>query len=366
MSGRPERAPLGLGGVLLTGAMLAAIAMLSLTLGLAILARDTGWDARFAYLGAAHAVLHGNSPYPDADKPLLDADKSYVYPPQVAIAFVSLAWMPVDVAAAVAALASIAAILGALALLGTVRDWRCYAAVLVWAPVWNAVDTANISAVLTLLVAVAWRFRTTLWPLASAVGVAVSLKLFLWPLLLWTSLVRGARATLLAVVLGGTLTVAAWAVIGFAGFTEYPTLLGKLSDVQAARSYSLVGISDSLGFGTGLGEAASLVVGGALLLACVRFGREADERRALTCALAAAIALTPILWQHYLVLLIVPVALARPRFSAVWLAPAALWAVQRTPDAEGYERFVPLLVAAVVVGAVLARPRLPELVAETA
>ena len=48
------------------------------------------------------------------------------------------------------------------------------------------------------------------------------------------------------------------------------------------------------------------------------------DRRALTLALAAGFVLTPILWLHYLVLLIVPIALARPRLSRVWFVPLAL------------------------------------------
>ena len=41
----------------------------------------------------------------------------------------------------------------------------------------------------------------------------------------------------------------------------------------------------------------------------------------LTLALAAGLVATPILWLHYLVLLVVPIALARPRLSALWFAP---------------------------------------------
>ena len=33
--------------------------------------------------------------------------------------------------------------------------------------------------------------------------------------------------------------------------------------------------------------------------------------------------MTPIMWLHYLVLLMVPLALTRPRFSALWLVPLA-------------------------------------------
>ncbi len=47
------------------------------------------------------------------------------------------------------------------------------------------------------------------------------------------------------------------------------------------------------------------------------------DRRSFTFALAAALALTPVVWNHYLLLLIVPVAIARPRLSGLWLLPLA-------------------------------------------
>jgi hypothetical protein len=43
--------------------------------------------------------------------------------------------------------------------------------------------------------------------------------------------------------------------------------------------------------------------------------------RSLTLALAAGFVLTPILWLHCLVLLVVPIALAQPRLSALCFAP---------------------------------------------
>ncbi len=109
----------------------------------------------------------------------------------------------------------------------------------------------------------------------------------------------------------------------------------------------------------------TVLVGGALLLGCARFARESDERRSFTCAVAAAIVLTPVLWQHYLVLRGVPVALARPRFSAIWLLPALLWLVPRVPDTGGYERVGPLLVCALMVGLLLIEPRRMAVAART-
>ena len=49
------------------------------------------------------------------------------------------------------------------------------------------------------------------------------------------------------------------------------------------------------------------------------------RRRSLGLAIAAALVLSPIVWRHFFVLLLVPLALSRPRFDAVWLIPIGLW-----------------------------------------
>src|SRR5207253_11300933 len=49
------------------------------------------------------------------------------------------------------------------------------------------------------------------------------------------------------------------------------------------------------------------------------------DRLAITAAIAAALLLSPIVWVHYYVLLLVPVALARPRLSGLWFIPLLFW-----------------------------------------
>ncbi|HEY2595642.1 MAG TPA: hypothetical protein VGK33_17255, partial [Chloroflexota bacterium] len=50
-----------------------------------------------------------------------------------------------------------------------------------------------------------------------------------------------------------------------------------------------------------------------------------DEVRALTLTVALALISSPLLWSHYLALLIVPLALLRPRLHWVWLMPVLMW-----------------------------------------
>ena len=324
---------------------------LAVMLGLVGLSMAEGllaWDVRFAYLPAAEAVLRGENPYPALDDPILDEQKGYVYPPQLLFVLIPLTPLPVPLAAALVA-AGMLALLGATLWLLGVRDIRCYAAALLWVPVISGVLLSNVSIPLAFALAVIWRYRDAVWPPAVALGLSVSAKLLFWPMLVWMVAARRLHAAVVAVIVGLTATVVAWAAIGFDGFRSYPDLLERLSELQSDRSYSFVGIASTLGLAPSAGTAAGIAVGAALLVACVVYGRRDDDVRSFTCAVAATLALSPIVWLHYIVALLVPTAIARPRFSAIWLLPVVLWVSPKPGYAEGWETFAPLVVATVLV-----------------
>jgi alpha-1,2-mannosyltransferase len=360
-----EAIPLGRSRTLSIAALVAVATVILVSGLLTATSLDLyGWDFRVQYRSAAQRIVEGEPPYLPAEE-LAGEDLPYVYPPLVAWAAVPLVALPEDAAVVVAVLASIAAVFAALAIAG-VRDVRCYLAVLASAPLWNIVETANISAVLALGLALAWRVRTTVWPAAAVLGLVVAAKLLLWPVLVWSAAMRRARTAALAVVVGMALTLVTWAAVGFQGFTAYPETLRELSDTWAEESYSLVGMAAALGLEAWLGRAATLVGGGTLIAACIVFGRRADDRRAFTCAIAAALALTPIAWIHYVVLLLVPLALVRPRFSWPWLLPMVLWVSPRYGNGDTVEALVPALVVVVLLVVMLARPRAAVAVPEAA
>jgi hypothetical protein len=53
------------------------------------------------------------------------------------------------------------------------------------------------------------------------------------------------------------------------------------------------------------------------------------------------------------VLLLVPLAIARPRFSAVWLLPLLLWLTPLNGNGQLIQPLLPMLVAAAMFGLVL-------------
>ena len=347
---------------LLTAALvfLAATMMVGLV-GLSAYEDLLAWDVRFAYLPAAEAVLDGNSPYPELDDPILEEQKGYVYPPQLLVALLPLTPLPVDAVAVLVALGMLVLVGLTLWVLG-VRDARCYAAAMLWVPTISGVLLSNVSIPLALALALVWRYRNEVLPSAAALGLSVSSKLLLWPMFVWMLATRRLRTVVTAVLIGLVVTLGAWATIRFDGLAGYPDLLRRLSEIQSERSYSIVGMASTIGLGDAVGRALTLVVGSSFLVGCVVFARRDDEVRSYTCAIAATLALSPIVWLHYLVVLLVPLAIARQRFSLIWLLPVLLWISPKPGYAEGFETFVPGIAAAILLTVLLARPRAERVV----
>ena len=282
------------------------------------------------FIIAGGKVLAGQSPYLDASAigDNVGANFGYVYPPLLAIAVSPLSLLPTGPdAAMVWSVVLIACVVGALWLLG-VSDWRCYLVAVLWPFNRVALDWGRIDPLLVLLVAAAWRFRDKPWSAAASTGAAVATKLFLWPVVFWLLVTGRRRATALSVVMTFGLILIPWAAIGFADLLQYPALLRKVSG-QEYDSFSVNALAHALGIDGGFAKAAVVAIGASLLAFSVRCARNPDwtrreqDRRSLTLILAASLVLSPVVWSDYFVLLLVPVALARPRLSALWLVVMA-------------------------------------------
>lgn len=288
-----------------------------------------GGDLHYSSLGdweifraAAHSTLHGRSPYAAIDPAALARNDEFVYPPITALLVAPFAVLPDEVGRVLVLLLTLACVLLALRIL-RVRDWRCYGIALVTAPVLDTVSLGALSSVLLVGVAIVWRYRDRRYVAAGGAALTAVAKVFAWPLLVWLVATRRLRTAAAALAIAAGLVLVGWAVIGFAGLRTYPHLLRELSRVEAVQSYSLVGLLR-------LDGAAATALTGLLALGVVvgvflaARGRDGD-RRSFTIAVAGALLATPVLWLHYLVLLFVPIALARPRLSALWFAPLAFW-----------------------------------------
>jgi len=295
------------------------------------------------FLRASEDVRAGDSPYVDPGTISEDSPAPYVYPPLLAIALIPATVLPDEVrgsspAGVLVSLLLIACVVGTLALLD-VRDWRCYPVALLYPPTLENVEYGAVGPALALLVALGWRYRDRVWPVAASVGAAIALKVFVWPLLVWLAATKRSAAAVGAAVAAVGLALGSWAAIGFDGIADYPDLLRRLSDVEAENSYSAYAILVTIGLPSGLAHVVVAAAAAAVLVLAWRAARGADgDRRALTLALAAGFVLTPILWLHYLVLLVVPIALARPRLSVLWLVPLAMTVFELLDLYKGWPR----------------------------
>jgi hypothetical protein len=273
---------------------------------------------------AGSAILHGDSPYPPPDREVLASEDEFVYPAPAGLAAALFAWLPTSVAEAAFLVLLTAAVGAALWSLG-VRDWRCYGAAFLSRPTIDAILTGTVSPLLLLGVALLWRYRNRAYLAGGIAAGIVVLKLFLWPLLVWLLVSRRVRSALVAVLLATVVSLASWAVIGFAGLTDYPSLLRALADDLEGKGYSLVALGLASGLDVSGARLLMYAAGAALLAAVVRWSvpGEVGDRRSLAAAVGAALALSPIVWSHYWVLLLAPLALARPRWSPLWLLPIA-------------------------------------------
>jgi alpha-1,2-mannosyltransferase len=189
------------------------------------------------------------------------------------------------------------------------------------------------------------------------VMAAAVAKLFLWPLLALFAVGDRRRAALVSVVVAAAAVLASWSLIGFAGLSGYPRLLQELSRIESPRGYSPTALGLALGLPREAALALALTAGLPLLVAAVALARRPQsEPSALGCAVAAALALSPVVWLHYLVLLIVPIAAARERLGLVWFVPLLFWISPGTASNGSTWRIVLVLVVGALTLVLASRP----------
>jgi alpha-1,2-mannosyltransferase len=304
-----------------------------------------GVDFTHAYLPAAHAVLAGDSPYPSATSAALATKTAFAYPPLTAYLVAPFTLFPAGAVGLVSVILALGCILAALRVM-EVRDWRCYSIVLLWLPTYSAAQTANVTALVVLCLALLWRYRDrAIAPLL--VGLLLALKLFLWPVVLWLLVTRRYRAGVGGVLASLVLILGPWAAIHFAGLRDFPHLLETLSRVQQLDGYTVSALLSAamdwnVAHGVGLG------VGFAVLGAALVVGRD-DERRSFGFVVAASLLLSPIVHMHYLILLLVVLALFVPHLDWRWVVPVFLWLSPHVWGAAPWQKAVVLAVAGATV-----------------
>jgi hypothetical protein len=307
-------------------------------------------DFHAQYWPVGNRVLDGLSPY-TLDWQDIEHEVAFPYGAVPALLFVPFALLPLAVGDAIFAGMCVAAVPMTLWLLG-VRDWRVYGLVFLWQPVLSAWTTANVTLLMMLGIAVLWRARERTLIAGLIVALLVSVKWLVWPLAVWLLATRRYAALGYAAVFGLTLNAIAWLVLGFDQLGAYLTVLRLVTDQEEPRSYSLLALGLGHGMSRPVGYSLTLVLAVALGAVCVSLGRRGREEAALLMCVAMVLVATPVTWAHYFALLIVPLALLRPRLSPVWAFPVVL-SVCPSGGPETWQLVLALLMITALVAAAL-------------
>ena len=292
----------------------------------------------------AEAVVDGRHPYPESGTPITDTTNA-VWPIAAVLPAVPLTALPPRAADWIATAFVLACLAGALCVL-EVRDWRVYSITLLWPPVVDAYQTANVTLPLALLVALMWRYRDRRLVAGLALGTALALKFFLWPVVVWLAATGRWRAAAISAALAAASLLA---LLPFISLPDYFRLLRDLGDTFDGLSYTPYALLVDLGASSAMAHAVAALVGAVVLVLAWR-------RRSFGLAIAAALLLSPIVWRHFFALLAVPLAIARPRFDAAWVIPLGMWAATGTFNGAPWQTALVLVLAGLTV-ALAERPR---------
>jgi len=331
---------------------------------LAVLAAagDTlGYDY-LAYDGAARRLLDGQPVY-DLTPEVAGAFGIYFYPPPFLLLVLPFAVLLPSASATWAwtAFLLVAFVIGVVAVpvRPTTRWLILLLAGLMW-PFLYAVKLGQVGPLLFLLFALGWRWleRDRELGIVTALGALVKLQpvvIFLWAALQrrWGVLGWGALVGLIAVVLTSL-------ILGPGVWGDFLALLRQVNDpVSTPHNFTPGAIAYQLGVPADLANLIQLSALTAVGLVVVASGLWGAPVPGYLAAVVASQLLSPILWDHYAMLLLLPVAylLDRGRWWAA-LVPLALSVVvvQITPPIAYPICFAVMLVAPVLDGSGGRRP----------
>jgi alpha-1,2-mannosyltransferase len=324
-----------------------ALGVLALTVGatLAVAGDTLGYDFR-AYHNAALRVLDGQPAY-DTTAAVAGPFGLFFYPPVFIPLILSFGLLAVGPATWAWLATLIAAFLGGVAILPVASRTKWLVILLAglsW-PFLYAVKLGQVGPLLFLTFGIGWRWldRQPVLGAAGALGAAIKVQpglILLWALLTrrWTAVAAGA-----AVLLG--LAILAIPMAGLEAWPDFVGLLARVSDpITTPHNFTPGAVLYQMGVSR---DAASAIQWLSTGLALVVFVIAALRLAAVPSYLVAVIVsqlLSPILWDHYAMLLLLPVAwlIDRGHWWAVlivlatpvllvgilpaWVYPVASWA----------------------------------------
>lgn len=288
----------------------------------------------------------------------------FYYPPTFAALVLPFGLLAASTATWVWIAGSLAAFLAGVAILPVARAVRWWILLLAGLsfPFVYAIKLGQVGPILFLTFAIGWRWLDDPVRLgvSGAIGTAVKLQPGL--ILVWAVLTRRFRAVAVGGFILVVLAAAATLLAGFGSWTDFVTLLRTVSDPIATDQNLTPGaVAFQLGAPVTAAALLQLVNTVAVMAALLAAIRWSSPEASYLVAVVASQLVSPILWDHYAMLLLLPVAylLAAGRWWAVAIPLVTAWPLVGLTPAVVYPiAFWVALVATLVVGRA-ARPAEP-------
>jgi hypothetical protein len=336
MRGRPREGLLG--RLTIPGRWLSPLALAVALLGMATLVvllvswrTSAGWGYDFAaYYDAAQRLAATGSPYqaetlggPFGPGPA----GLYLYSPVLATLLLPASGLEFVSAALLWQVARVGVLMLACALMPVSRNVRLASlGVAALTPgVLQDLNLGNVSVIVTFLAVVSWRYLDS--PVS---GIALAASLSVRPTMAvvagWWILRRRLQPVAWTVVAIAVLVALTMPFVGVTGWLDYATVLRNLSGVTGVpRNADLGSFVLNLG-APPLAATLALVAGYGVAVVAVLASLRRDRELGYVVAVAASLVLSPLLWSHYLALLIVPAAfLARRGHPWAIALPLLTW-----------------------------------------
>ncbi|MFI5200268.1 MAG: glycosyltransferase family 87 protein [Candidatus Limnocylindrales bacterium] len=291
----------------------AALATFALVVGLILLsataAATLGFDYS-AYAAAAQRLIHGLPLY-DLSVDVSGGFLFFYYPPPFVFLVLPFALLPAGAGTAAWIGAMAAAFLAGCAILPVRREVR-WAIVLLgglsW-PVAYSLKLGQVGPLLFLLFAAGWRWLDRPGPLGTVIALGTMIKIQPAIVLGWAVLNRRWRTigvALLVLLVGAVLATLA---TGLGTWSDYVTVLRQVSaPVTTPHNFTPGAIAFQLGASESLATLIQLVSTVAVLGVTVWAALRSPAEVGYLTAVVASQLLSPVLWDHYAMLLLLPVA----------------------------------------------------------
>jgi hypothetical protein len=322
MTAEPRRTPPLWLAVLALARPLIVVVFLAAILLIVVAAGDTlGYDSD-AYLLAARHVLDGQPLY-DPTLAFAVGHGVFLYPPPFALAFIPLALLAASVATWLWLALIVVALVAAVALMPVragVRWATLLLAGLSW-PVLYAVKLGQVGPVLLLAFVVAWRWRDR--PAVAGAAMAVGALIKLQPALLfgWAAATGRWRAVAVGIAVVVVAGLVSAIVVGPSTFIDYARVVLAISKpVTTPQNDTLGAVLYQGGVAEGVASLLQTGLTGLVLLVTVVAWFRAPDETSFVVSVVASQLISPVLWAHYAILLLLPTAFLLERRQ--WWAAA--------------------------------------------